>query len=243
MRLRIAPLIAAGLAALALACGEGPGLARPPTEAPAAAPPPGAPSPAPTVERRDIQATRLVVPSLQIDEAVQTSRTVPYTYTPPPGCPPRPQDTQTLTVPDQGIATPAENLEGVENKAWIFGHSRWQGRSGVFLRLQGIRPGDELFVDGRDRANGERLMGLRFVVEAIYLTDLDSGERLINAARPEDIPPAPLVILQTSVREDGHGKPWILDQREVLSKAVNLVEGDLDDPCKYLLLFVFARPG
>jgi hypothetical protein len=240
-------LLVALFAALVLACSSGNTPAPPspipasPTEALATLTP--TPSLERQVVRRDIQASRLVIPSLGIDSNVQLSRTVPYTYTPPPGCPAKPQDTETLTVPDQGIATPAESLEGLENKAWIFGHSRWQGRPGVLFSLGDINVGAELFLDGVDRATGERLVQQRFVVDAIYLTDVDSGSELINAGSPADIPAEPIVVLQTSVRQDGAGSQWILSQQRLLSTAVNLVAGDINDPCKYLLLFVFARPG
>ena len=73
------------------------------------------------------------------------------------------------------------------------------------------------------------------------MTDTDSGEELLNAGVPADIPTKPLAILQTSVRERGVGKQWILDEPGLLAKTINLVEGDLDDPCKYLLLFVIAE--
>jgi hypothetical protein len=212
--------------------------ALPPAELPATATP--AATPTPVTVRRDIQATRLTIPSLAIDAPVQESRTVPYTYVPPPGCPPRPDDTSTVTVPNQGIATPVDNLEGMENKAWIYGHSRWLGVQGLLFAIQDLGPGDEVVVDGVDRATGQRLERQRFLVDGLYLTDVDSGGTLINATKPADIPAKPLVILQTSVREDGAGKQWILDRDKLLSKAKNLVQGDLNDPCKYLLLFVFA---
>lgn len=184
------------------------------------------------------------MPSLDIDAEVQGSRTIPYVYVPPPGCPDRgSEETETVTVPNQGIATPDENLEGLENKTWIFGHSRWLGAPGLFLGLQDLDIGDELVIDGTDRATGEELMGLRFVVDGLYLADTDSGGSIINAENPDDIPREPVVILQTSVREDGPGKSWILDQQGLLAKATNTVEGDLDDPCKYLLLFVTASPA
>jgi hypothetical protein len=214
-----------------------------PTEAPSAT---AAPSPTatPEVVRQDIRATRLSIPVLGIDSEVQGSMTVPYTYVPPPGCPPRDtEETQTVTVPNQGIATPADNLEGLENRAWIFGHSRWLGVEGLFYGLLELNPGDELFIDGVDRDTGAAISGKRFVVDGLYLADTDSGETLLNAEAPEDIPAEPEVVLQTSVREDGAGKPWILDQATLLAKATNTVEGDLDDPCKYLLLFVTARPA
>jgi hypothetical protein len=49
------------------------------------------------------------------------------------------------------------------------------------------------------------------------------------------------VILQTSARESGANKAWILNRQTVMAKARNIVAGDVDDPCKYLLLFVLAR--
>ena len=214
----------------------------PPTEMAATATAAPTSTPQPTV-RRDIRASRLVIPSLQINTEVKTSQVVPNTSAPPPGCPARPEDKDTLTVPEQGIATPADGLEGLENKAWIFGHSRWQNRPGVFFSLQEISVGDELFVDGADRATGEPVSSLRFVVTGIYLTDTDSGEKLISAETPGEIPSRPVVILQTSVREQGSGKQWILNEQKLRGKSTNLVEGDINDPCKYLLLFVIAQPS
>jgi hypothetical protein len=184
----------------------------------------------------------LQIPALQIDAAVQKSLSIPYVDTPSPGCPRRP-DGETVTVPDQGIASPVERLEGLENKVWIYGHSRWLSRSQTFFSLQDIKVGDELIVDGVDRQTGERLTGLRFVVDSLYLADTDSGEELITASGPEDIPRKPVVVLQTSVREDGPGKQWILNREQLLAKSKNIVQGDLDDPCKYLLFFVHGQPS
>jgi hypothetical protein len=202
-----------------------------------------APSPTPEIVRRDIQATRLTIPVLGLDAEVQAAATIPYVYVPEPGCPAGPADSETVTVPNQGIATPADNIEGLENKAWIFGHSRWLGVQGLFFGLQDLDIGDELFVDGVDRASGQPMTRERFVVDGIYLADIDSGDTLITAADASGIPPQPIVVLQTSVRERGAGRPWILDQQTLLAKAEKVVEGDLDDPCKYLLLFVTASPG
>ncbi len=137
--------------------------------------------------------------------------------------------------------TPVDAIEGLENKAWIFGHSRWLGQPGILFSLQDLNVGDELFVDGVDRTTGERLAGRRFVVDGLYLTDIESGGRLVTAGSAAEVPAKPVVVLQTSVREDGAGKQWILDQQTVMAKSRNLVEGDLNDPCKYLLLFVFAQ--
>ena len=231
------------LAALAVGCAAGG--APPRSTSTASASPTGTPtptaSPGPQTVRIDIRATRLAIPSLQIDAPVQTSQVVPDTSTPAPGCPVPPPGQETFTVPDHGITTPADDLEGLENKAWIFGHSRWQNQPGVLFGLQDLRTGDEVFVDGVDRSTGATVTHRRFVVDGIYLTDIDSGGKLVTAAGPADIPATPEVILQTSVREDGANKQWLLDQRKVLAGARNLVEGDLNDPCKYLLLFVVGH--
>jgi hypothetical protein len=200
------------------------------------------PSPTPAPMIRDIRATRLSIPALNIVADVKDSRRIPYTYVPPPGCPPKPEDNETVTVPDQGIATPVELIEGLENKIWIYGHSRWLGRAGVLFALQDIKLGDEIIIEGFERTTGATVSGERFVVSEIYLADTDSGEAIINAESPADIPPEPLVILQTSVREDGPGKQWILSESALKAKAKNIVEGDLNDYCKYLLLFVVAKP-
>lgn len=215
-----------------------------PTSVPATLPPAATATPAPTATptpvRKDIQATRLVIPSLSIDSTVQRSQVIPYTDVPLPGCPARPQDTSTTTVPNQGIATPVDLLEGLENKAWIYGHSRWLGVNGTFYTIQDLKLGDEIIVDGVDRQSGAPVTGQKFVVDGIFLTDVDSGEELINADGPADIPAKPQIILQTSVRENGVGKQWILDQAKLNAKAKNLVQGDINDPCKYLLLFVYG---
>lgn len=236
------------LAVLALACsssGNGAGQSQAPDATPAVVEPTATPALTPTPQpvRLDILASRLVIPSLNIDSAVQRSQTIPYVDMPPPGCPGDPDASETITVPNQGITTPADNLEGLENKAWILGHSRWLGVAGIFFSLQDISLGDELFIEGTDRLTGAAVERQRFVVDGIYLTDTDSGETLINAAEPADIPAKPVVILQTSVREDGAGKQWILNEQKIRAKATNLVEGELNDPCKYLLLFVFAKPA
>jgi hypothetical protein len=180
-----------------------------------------------------------VIPALGIDSRVGTSEVIPFLDVPPPGCPGEPKDTTTLTVPNSGITTPVEAIEGLENKAWVLGHSRWAGVNQLLYALQDINLGDEVIIDGIDRTTGESLADQRFVVGAIYLTDIDSGEALINATGPQDIPRKPTVILQTSVREQSTTQ-WILNRQKVTSKAQNLVEGSLDDPCKYLLLFVYA---
>ncbi|MGE3857234.1 MAG: hypothetical protein AB7G21_09800 [Dehalococcoidia bacterium] len=199
-----------------------------------------APAPAPAAASFDLRAQRLRIPALGLDAPVEGSRVVPDTSTPPPGCPAPPPGQTTLTVPDRGLATPIETIEGLEHKAWIFGHSRWAGEPGLLFPLPRLERGDEVFVDGVDRATDRRVTGRRYVVDGLYLTDIESGGALVSAA-PAGASPVPQVLLQTSVREDGGGKAWILDRAQLLAKAENLVQGDLDDPCKYLLLFVVAR--
>jgi hypothetical protein len=244
MRGAIGPAAVAALLVLAAACSGG-SAARAPTLQPSVAPSPTPPPtpPEPPLVVRNIRPTRLSIPSLGIDSPVQESQLVPDTSKAPPGCPPRPEGNDTLTVPNSGIATPAEKLDGLDNKSWIFGHSRYLGAPQTFLRLQDINVGDELFIDGVVRETAEKVVHMRFVVAAVYLADTYSGEDLITASSPSDIPREPEVVLQTSVREDGQGKQWILDRQKVLAKAVNKVPGDVDDYCKYLLLFVIAKPG
>lgn len=204
-----------------------------------AASPTTSPSPEPLFQ--DLQVTRLSIPTLGIDAEVHRSQVIPDTSVVPPGCPAPPAGQQTLTVPERGIATPEVAFAGLENKAWVFGHSRWQGEPGLLAALADINVGDELLVDGVDRQTGAPITGQRYVVEGLYLTDRESGGDLVTADGPAEIPSRPLVILQTSVRESGENRSWLLDEEKLLAKASNLIEGDVDDPCKYLLLFVIAR--
>ena len=244
MTRRAARFVCVLLAVLAIACAPGDArTASTSTPGPTAAIVTTTPtaSPTPQLVRVNIRASRLAIPTLNLDAPVGASQVVPDTSTVPPGCPAPPPGQETFTVPDQGIVTPADAIEGLENKAWIFGHSRWQNVPGLFFRLQDMSPGDELFVDGIDRTTGAPVGHRRFVVDGIYLADIPSGGKLVTAASPSQIPAEPVVILQTSVREDGVGKQWLLDQQKVLAKSRNVVQGDLNDYCKYLLLFVFAR--
>jgi hypothetical protein len=188
--------------------------------------------------RQDILASQLTIPSLGIDSRVQLAQEVPYIDSPLPGCPGDDSET-TLTVPNSGVATPDKLVEGLENKAWILGHSRFAGVAQTFFALQDINLGDEVIVSGKDRETGAAVEGKRFIVDGIYLTDTDSGEEILNNDTGV-IPPKPLVVLQTSVREDGAGKQWILDRAKLTAKAKTVIEGDINDPCKYLLLFVTA---
>lgn len=241
---RLASIVSLSL--IVSACGSGtvPEPATPvltPEATPAASPAPSVvateaapPSPAP-----DIRATRLRIPSLGIDAPVGESLVVPNDAPPPPGCDPAPPGQTTLTVPPEGIVTPVDSFEGFEGRVWIFGHSRGQGRPGLLSVLPDLRPGDEVVVDGVDRGTGELLLERRYIVAGVYLADRDSGHALVTGEAAS----APSVILQTSVRESGEGRPWIFDRASLMATAENLVEGDMDDPCKYLLLFVIARPA
>lgn len=184
-----------------------------------------------------LPATRLRIPSSGIDEVIQASEVVPSTSTVPVGCAAPAPGATTLSVPERGIATPAERIEGLEGTSWIFGHSRWLGAPGVFFALQHIEEGDEVLVDGVDRRSGRLLTGVRFVVASIYLADTDSGGALVYR---DDPTASTRIVMQTSVRERGDDRPWILDQATIEAKATVVVDGDLDDRCKYLLLFVVA---
>jgi hypothetical protein len=251
---RLTSLFFVGLFALSLlaaACGSGgdsgsngvsiaPSAASPEATPvpPTATPPP--PTPTPVIVRRDIFADHLVIPSLKIDSRVQPSQTIPYVDSPLPGCPADTDSTETLVVPTSGIATPAKGEEGLENKAWIFGHSRYLGAPQTFFALQNINIGDEVIVDGTDRQTNARLTNQRFIINRIYVTDTDSGGKLLGADDISQMPHMPQVILQTSVRESGPGKQWILDRDRLTAKAKVQVEGDINDPCKYLLMFAFG---
>ena len=238
------------VASFVLSCGSGSSKPTPTIEATSAAtltpvPSPTAtstPAPTPTPVIEDVLADHLTIPSIDIDAPVQKSETVPYTYTPPPGCPGEYEDTTTVTVPTSGIATPADALDGLQNKIWIFGHSRWLGVPGLFYALQDLNVGDKIYVDGVDRTTNQLVTHEEFDVNGIYLADTDSGDSLLNASGPDDVPAKTTLVLQTSVRERGAGAQWLLDQDKLLAKATNVVKGDLGDPCKYLLLFVTATP-
>lgn len=191
------------------------------------------PSPVST-PARSLLVTHLVIPALGIAADVEASGLVPAGAA-PPGCPPVEPGTETFAVPARGIATPAEPIDGVV--AWIFGHSRWQGDPGLFSSLIDLARGDELLLDGADRDSGDVVNGRKAVVESLYLVDMQSGRQLLADLADES---PSRVILQTSVREHGPGRPWIFDRDTVLARTTNLVAGDLDDPCRYLLLFVVA---
>jgi len=246
----IPPALLALILLFAVSCGSGSGsgtssgngvsIDAAPTNTPLPPTPTAIPTPTPIPTlRKDILASHLSIPAIGIDSAVGLSQTIPYEDHPLPGCP-KDDSTTTLTVPNSGIVTPASNEKGLENKAWIFGHSRYASVPQLFFALQNINVGDEVFVDGTDRATQEKLTHQRFVVSKIYIADSDSGGDLLGADTPDQIPHFPEVILQTSIREDGGGKPWLLDRAKLEAKAQTVVKGDIEDRCKYLLLFVIA---
>lgn len=216
MSLLLVMLLVAGCASSSAPATATPSPTAPPAAAVATVTATTSPTSSPTPEPllQDLRVTRLTIPALGIDSEVQLSQAIPDTSTVPPGCPAPPPGQQTLTVPERGIATPEVAFEGLANKAWIFGHSRWQGVPGVLGALEDIDVGDELMVDGVDRQTGAPITGQRYVVEGLYLTDRESGGELVTADGPEEIPPRPLVILQTSVRETGENRPWLLDEEK-----------------------------
>ena len=85
-------------------------------------------------------------------------------------------------------------------------------------------------MDGVDRVTGEALAAQRYVASGIYLAGIDSGYTFLNADDASETPPEPIVVLQTSVRERGAGRPADPGPVDVLPKAENLVQGDLDAP-------------
>ena len=212
-----------------------------PTSGPAeSATPTASPTPTETRAAWDMRVRRLRIPALGIDAEVVGSEVVSNTSSAPPGCPTPEPGSTTLTVPNEDIATPEEAFEGLENTAWLFGHSRWQGEPGLFYALQDLAIGDEIVVDGEDRATGAVVNRQRFVVEGIYLADKESGGDLVTAESSEEVRTVPTLVLQTSARGSGD-RQWLLDQEQIMARAENLVAGDLDDPCKYLLLLVVAE--
>jgi hypothetical protein len=47
--------------------------------------------------------------------------------------------------------------------------------------------------------------------------------------------------MNTSARANGAGSPWILDRDKIVSRATDHFEGDINDPCKYLELWIIAE--
>lgn len=147
----------------------------------------------------------------------------------------------------KGVFTPKDNLLGLENKSWIFGHSSHQYVPGkhtpdLLYDLADLNIGDEIYIDGVDRENKFDLGRLRYVVSRIVLIDKSGALHVLGNPNGK-IPNVPRLLIQTSVRQDKPGADWLPPiPKEVLEKKAEvIVEGDIDDPAKYLLLFVMAN--
>lgn len=141
-------------------------------------------------------------------------------------------------APPEGIAT-ANNVlgRGNNNTIWIYGHSRLNGIPQTFYGLQDLKPGEKIVIDGDDITRDRILEGLEFEVEDRVLGDMTSGEKLIFSGGTR----YPRVVLQTSVRESGD-KPWIFNRVKIENSTVSIIEDSVDNPSKYLLLFIVLKP-
>lgn len=145
------------------------------------------------------------------------------------------KDPPAPVVPNHGVVTPGPRILSMENKVWIMGHSSWQGVPQDMFSLQNINIGDEVILDVQDRESREPYNNVRFTIQDLVVTDISGGGKLLNNG--EEAPIFPYLMMQTSVRENGEGKKWILDRDLLMSKARIFIEGSIDDPSKYLLLF------
>lgn len=170
---------------------------------------------------KDLIPSRVSIPSINLKD-ISVNRT------------PLDEKQKVPVVSDHGGVTPDFKVLSMENKIWIFGHSSWQGVPQDLYRLQDINKGDEVVIDVQERETQKRYDNLKFTIQDLVLTDTDGGTDLLNSG---EAPIFPYLMMQTSVREDGVGKKWILNRDLLMSKARVLIEGDIDDPTKYLLLF------
>lgn len=148
-----------------------------------------------------------------------------------------------LDVPEQGIATPNGSIGKTDtNNIWIYGHSRWMGIPQLLYSLKDINLGDLITIDGQ-MIPQQKTSKLNFTVDKILLEDRESAIKEINDEKPN----LPRLIIQTSVRENGtdstgNAKPWIFNRNAIEKKAQSKIEGEINDPSKYLFLFVIAQP-
>lgn len=145
-----------------------------------------------------------------------------------------------LSVPDFGIATPPEGIDNLPNVTWIYGHSSYKGEKGIFASLDRLEIGDPVYLDGRIEGSSQKFKGIRFLVDNFYLADKESGRKL--TAHINNTSEKPVLLMQTSVREDKSQK-WLFKKEDIISKTTNTIDGDVDDPDKYILLFVSATIG
>ena len=190
--------------------------------------PPAVPSPtaAPPAELRlSLVASRLAIPRIGLDAAVDVATVV------------RGADGRAeIVVPDHGIVTPNRALgRNSVNNVWLLGHSRWRGVPQALHQLGALNVGDPVVIDAVEQARGREFPALEYRVTRCVLTDREAGSRVIYGQRTR-----PRLVIQTSVREAGV-RDWILDRGLLESKVERVMDGVPDDPAKYLLLVVIAE--
>jgi hypothetical protein len=178
------------------------------------------------VIRRNIKPTKLWIPSIGIENLNVIGQRL---------------DNGNVSAPHDGsIATNENTHPNLDNVLWLFAHSRVKGERKPFYALQYINIDDEIVIDAEDRNTKEAYINLTFKVDKMYLADRESAERLLNHVPPHETPRQPILLLQTSVRQEWDTN-WILDPQNLQPKAENLVGGDINDLSKYLFLFVTSR--
>lgn len=186
---------------------------------------------------RNIRATRVSIPSLQFnhnvfgDYSIKDGTVIPD-----------PKGGNIYTLEDDNIYFP--------NESYLYGHSSEKGVPQLFYSLQDLNITDRIVIDGRDRRTGEELKGLEFEATRLCIADIERLGALISITEGEELPRQPVLLLQTSVKPDIehaytldiNGRPkWIFDKEKMLRKADRMIDGDMEDPNKYLSLLVFAK--
>jgi len=142
-----------------------------------------------------------------------------------------------VSVPDVGIATPPPKIDNLPRVTWVYAHSFINGEKGTFVNLNHLSVGDQIFINGHDEEGRADVYNYTYEVGGFFLADKESGGKLASEFNKSE--EGEILLLQTSVRENG-SKKWLIPKNEILGKAINVVEGDLEDPSRYLLLFVIA---
>lgn len=146
-------------------------------------------------------------------------------------------------VPNTGVATTNyDRLSNRINKISVFGHSAWKDTRGVLGKLENINLGDTVTIKATIPSRQKTYDQLDFVVDKILLADIESGRTFLLNETPD----LPIIIIQTTVRENGLTeagvvKKWILDKDKIKGNTESIIEGDENDPEKYLLLFVIGK--
>lgn len=146
-------------------------------------------------------------------------------------------------VPNSGIASPnGERLLRGSNKIIVLGHSAWKNKPEVLGDLEDINYDELVSIKATIPSRQVSYDRLDFKVYRKILADIESGETFLRNFTPE----FPTIIIQTTVRENGlteTGKPkkWILDKDKLKGDSESIIEGDENDPNKYLIVFVIGK--